>query len=182
MDTKTLQDHMEKTIGSLQQNFVGLRAGRVTPAIVAKVMVNAYGSELPLPQAGNIGVPDGRTMIIEPWDKTLIKEIVTALQKANLGANPTSDGNLIRLPFPPLSQERRQELAKMVKKYGEDAKVAIRNIRRDAIEQVKKAEKSKEISEDERFKREEEIQKTTDKYSKKVDELVVQKEKEILES
>ncbi|NMD14200.1 MAG: ribosome recycling factor, partial [Caldisericales bacterium] len=107
MDTKTLQDHMEKTIGSLQQNFVGLRAGRVTPAIVAKVMVNAYGSELPLPQAGNIGVPDGRTMIIEPWDKSLIKEIVTALQKANLGANPTSDGNLIRLPFPPLSQERR---------------------------------------------------------------------------
>ncbi len=182
MDTKAINDHMEKTITALQQNFVGLRAGRVTPALVSKVMVDAYGAQMPLPQVANVAVPDGRNMIIEPWDKSLIKEIVMAIQKANLGANPTSDGNLIKLPFPPLSQERRNELAKLVKKYGEEAKVAVRNIRRDFIENVKKAEKNKEISEDERFKSEEEIQKISEKFSKRVDELVLSKEKEILES
>lgn len=182
METKVINEHMEKTISSLQQNFVGLRAGRVTPALVAKIMVDAYGSQMLIPQVANVAVPDGRNMIIEPWDKSLIKEIVIALQKANLGANPTSDGNLIKLPFPPLSQERRNELAKLVKKYGEDSKVAIRNIRRDFIENIKKAEKSKEISEDEKFKREEEIQKISEKFTKRVDELVLSKEKEILDS
>lgn len=182
MDTKAIEQKMEKTIQSLQQNFVGLRAGRVTPAIVAKVTIDAYGSQMPLPQVGNVGCPDGRTIIIEPWDKGLIKEVVTALQKANLGANPISDGNLVRLPFPPLSQERRQELAKMVKKYGEEAKVAIRNIRRDLIEEAKKSEKNKEISEDERFKREDEISKCADKFTKEIDKLILTKEKEILES
>ena len=172
---------MEKTIQSLQQNFVGLRAGRVTPAVVGKVTIDAYGSQMPLPQVANVGCPDGRTVIVEPWDKGLIKEVVTALQKANLGANPVSDGNLIKLPFPPLSQERRQELAKMVKKYAEDAKVAIRNIRRDLIEEVKKAEKNKEISEDEKFKKEDDISKTADKFTKEIDKLTATKEKEILE-
>jgi ribosome recycling factor len=181
MDTKAIEQKMDKTIQSLQQNFVGLRAGRVTPAIVAKVIVDAYGSQMPLPQIANVGCPDGRTVIIEPWDKGLIKEVVTSIQKANLGANPVSDGNLIKLPFPPLSQERRQELAKLVKKYGEEAKVAIRNIRRDLIEETKKAEKNKEISEDEKFKREDEISKVADKFSKEIDKLIATKEKEILE-
>lgn len=181
MDIKTIEQKMEKTIQSLQQNFVGLRAGRVTPAVVGKVTIDAYGSQMPLPQVANVGCPDGRTVIVEPWDKGLIKEVVTALQKANLGANPVSDGNLIKLPFPPLSQERRQELAKMVKKYAEDAKVAIRNIRRDLIEEVKKAEKNKEISEDEKFKKEDDISKTADKFTKEIDKLTATKEKEILE-
>ena len=181
MDTKMIEQKMDKTIQSLQQNFVGLRAGRVTPAIVGKVTVEAYGSQMPLPQVANVGCPDGRTVIIEPWDKGLIKEVVTSLQKANLGANPVSDGNLIKLPFPPLSQERRQELAKIVKKYGEEAKVAIRNIRRDLIEETKKAEKNKEISEDEKFKREDEISKVAEKFTKDIDKLTAAKEKEILE-
>jgi len=182
MDIKQLSEHMEKTMGALQQNLVGLRAGRVTPALVAKVMITAYGSEFPLPQVANVGSPDGRTLIVEPWDRGLIKEVVTAIQKANLGANPISDGNIIRIPFPPLSQERRIELSKLVKKYGEDSKVAIRNIRRDAIEVAKKAEKNKEISEDVRFKQEKDISDTAEKYIRKIDELIAIKEKEILES
>jgi ribosome recycling factor len=182
MEIKEVNEHMDKTINSLQQILVGLRAGRVTPAIVAKVNVDAYGSQMQVPQVANVGSPDGKTLIIEPWDKGLMKEILTAVQKANLGATPISDGTVIKLPFPALSQERRNELSKLVKKNGEDAKVAIRNIRRDAVEAVKKAEKSKEISEDIKFKKEEEIQKSTDKYIKKIDEMILAKEKEIQES
>ncbi|HOO97700.1 MAG TPA: ribosome recycling factor [Caldisericia bacterium] len=182
MDKNEIKSRMDKTLSSLQEHLLGLRAGRVSPAIVSKVVVEAYGSQMAVPQLANVAAPDGRTLVIEPWDKSVLSEIVKALQAANLGANPISDGNLIRMPFPPLSQERRKELVKLVDKTGEDSKVAIRNIRRDFVASEKKAEKDGDISEDELKKSEGIIQEVTDEYTKKIDDVISAKKREILES
>jgi ribosome recycling factor len=135
----------------------------------------------PINQVGSIGTPDLHQITVQPWDKTMIPPIEKAILAANLGMNPANDGNLIRIPIPPLSEERRKELVKLTKKFGEDGRVAIRNVRRDAIEHLKKAEKDEHISEDERKRAEEEAQKMTDKHIKEIDQLLTQKEKEIME-
>ncbi len=183
MDKNKIKTRMEKTLSSLQEQLMGLRAGNVTPSLVNKVVVDAYGSKMPLNQLANIGATaDGKTIMVDPWDKTVLKDIMKALQSANLGANPISDGALIRLPFPPLSAERRNELVKMVEKFGEEGKISIRNIRRDEITAEKKLEKDGEISEDDLKKNQSVIQDITDEYTKKIDSVITAKKKDILDS
>ena len=183
MDKKEIQNRMGKTLSSLQDQLLGLRAGNVTPALVNKVVVDAYGSKMPLNQLANIGAsPDGKTIIVDPWDKTVLKDIVKALQAENLGANPISDGTLIRLAFPPLSTERRNELVKLVEKYGEESKISVRNIRRDEINNEKKAEKDGDISEDDLKKNQSVIQEITDEFTKNIESVITSKKKDILES
>ena len=183
MDKESVKTRMEKSLSSLQEQLLGLRAGRVTPTLVNKVVIEAYGSKMPLNQLANIGVtPDGRTIVVDPWDKSVTGDVLKSLQAANLGANPISDGGLIRLPFPPLSEERRNDLVKLIEKYGEEAKISVRNIRRDEISSEKKAEKDGDISEDELRKNQGIIQDITDEFVGKIDNIVNAKRKDILES
>ncbi|AQR76629.1 ribosome recycling factor [Paenibacillus larvae] len=174
------EDRMQKAVAALQKELVSLRAGRATPALLDRVQVEYYGAMTPLNQLANINVPDPRTLLIQPWDKSSLGAIEKAILKSELGLTPTSDGTMIRLTIPPLTEERRLELVKMTKKYGEDAKVAIRNIRRDSNESIKKMEKT-EISEDESRRHQDDIQKSTDKYIAEVDKVLAAKEKEIME-
>ncbi|MDT2276188.1 ribosome recycling factor [Paenibacillus larvae] len=173
------EDRM-KSSSSSSKELVSLRAGRATPALLDRVQVEYYGAMTPLNQLANINVPDPRTLLIQPWDKSSLGAIEKAILKSELGLTPTSDGTMIRLTIPPLTEERRLELVKMTKKYGEDAKVAIRNIRRDSNESIKKMEKT-EISEDESRRHQDDIQKSTDKYIAEVDKVLAAKEKEIME-
>lgn len=177
---KIYQDKMNKSLDVLQSEFTSIRAGRANPHVLDKIKVDYYGSPTPLQQVGNITVPEARMILIQPWEKSLLKEIEKAIQMSDLGINPTNDGNVVRLVFPELTEERRKELAKDIKKKGESAKVAIRNIRRDANEAIKKLEKTGDISEDERSESEENIQNITDKMIEKVDQAVNAKTKEIL--
>ena len=172
---------MDKTIDSLKSDFGGLRAGRAHASLLDGIMVEAYGSLTPISQVGTVSVPDARTLSVSVWDKSLAKSVEKALRESDLGLNPVSDGNLIRIPIPPLSEERRKELVKVAGKYAEQNKVALRNIRRDALDEVKKLKKDNLISEDEEKRAENEIQKLTDDAVKKVDELQVQKEKDIMQ-
>lgn len=172
---------MDKAIEHLTDDFAGLRAGRANPAMVEKMMVNYFGAPTPLNQMANINVPEARLLVINPWDKTSIPEIEKAILKSDLGVNPSNDGNVIRLSIPQLTEERRRELVKVVKKRAEEGKVAVRNIRRDANEMVKASEKDKLISEDASKKGLDDIQKTTDKYVKDIDQILQLKEKEIME-
>lgn len=174
-------DRMEKAISSLKKELATVRAGRANPSLLDKVMVEYYGALTPLNQLANVNTPDPRTLVIQPWDKTVLSEIERAIQKADLGVLPNNDGTIIRINIPQLTEERRKELVKLVKKIGEESKVAIRNIRRDANDEMKKLEKAKEISEDELRRTQDEIQKLTDKYVSDVDQLINKKEKEILE-
>lgn len=174
------EDRMQKAVAALQKELVSLRAGRATPALLDRVQVEYYGAMTPLNQLANINVPDPRTLLIQPWDKSSLGAIEKAILKSELGLTPTSDGTMIRLTIPPLTEERRLELVKMTKKYVEDAKVAIRNIRRDSNESIKKMEKT-EISEDESRRHQDDIQKSTDKYIAEVDKVLAAKEKEIME-
>lgn len=174
------EDRMQKAVAALQKELVSLRAGRATPALLDRVQVEYYGAMTPLNQLANINVPDPRTLLIQPWEKSSLGAIEKAILKSELGLTPTSDGTMIRLTIPPLTEERRLELVKMTKKYGEDAKVAIRNIRRDSNESIKKMEKT-EISEDESRRHQDDIQKSTDKYIAEVDKVLAAKEKEIME-
>ena len=171
---------MNKSLDALQSEYVSIRAGRANPHVLDKIKVDYYGTPTPLQQVGNVTVPEARMIQIQPWEKSLLREIEKAIQMSDLGINPTNDGNVIRLVFPELTEERRKELAKDVKKKGEAAKVAMRNIRRDANDAIKKLEKSGEISEDERDDAEEQIQKLTDKMVEKVDKAVEDKTKEIM--
>ncbi|MDR1017208.1 MAG: ribosome recycling factor [Lachnospiraceae bacterium] len=173
------EEKMSKTMDNLAGEFGAIRAGRANPHVLDKITVDYYGTPTPLQQVGNISVPEPRMILIQPWEKTLLKEIEKAIQMSELGINPTNDGSAIRLIFPELTEERRKELAKDVKKKGEAAKVAIRNIRRDGIDHVKKL-KGSEVSEDEIADLEDELQKLTDKYIKKVDASVEVKSKEVL--
>ena len=171
---------MGKSIDVLQEEFSTIRAGRANPHVLDKIKVDYYGTPTPLQQLGNISVPEARMIVIQPWEKALLKEIEKAINISDLGIHPTNDGNVIRLVFPELTEERRHELAKDIKKKGEAAKVAVRNIRRDAIELIKKAEKAGEISEDEMKKFDDKVQKATDKSIEKIDGLVDSKTKEIM--
>ena len=176
----TFEDKMEKTMENLGSEFAAIRAGRANPALLNKIMVDYYGTPTPIQQVANISVPEARMMQIQPWDKSLIKAIEKAINTSDLGINPGNDGTVIRLVFPELTGERRKELAKDVKKKGEAAKVAIRNIRRDANDKIKKAEKAGEMTEDDVKTAENDIQKMTDKYIAKVDKATEEKTKEIM--
>lgn len=177
---KIYEEKMNKSLDALQSEYVSIRAGRANPHVLDKIKVDYYGTPTPLQQVGNITVPEARMIQIQPWEKSLLKEIEKAINMSDLGINPTNDGSIIRLVFPELTEERRKELAKDIKKKGEAAKVAIRNIRRDANDTIKKLEKSGDISEDQRDESEEKIQKITDKMIEKVDQAVDAKTKEIL--
>lgn len=176
----TFEDKMEKTMENLGSEFAAIRAGRANPALLNKIMVDYYGTPTPIQQIANISVPEARMMQIQPWDKSLIKAIEKAINTSDLGINPGNDGTVIRLVFPELTGERRKELAKDVKKKGDAAKVAIRNIRRDANDKIKKAEKAGEMTEDDVKTAENDIQKMTDKYIAKVDKATEEKTKEIM--
>lgn len=178
---KDTEDRMSKAVEAVRQEFVKIRTGKATTALLDGVKVDYYGSIMPLRQVANISTPDVHTISVQPWEKTMIGPIEKAILGANLGLNPASDGTVIRVPIPPLNEERRKELVKLVKKFAEEGKIAIRNVRRDCIEHLKKAEKEEHFSEDERKRGEAEAQKLTDKMIKDVDHLVVLKEKEIME-
>jgi ribosome recycling factor len=171
---------MDKSCDVLASEFITIRAGRANPHVLDKIMVDYYGTPTPIQQVGNISVPEARMIVIQPWEKGLIKEIEKAILISDLGINPNNDGSIIRLVFPELTSERRKELEKDVKKKGEAAKVSIRNIRRDANDAIKKMEKAGEISEDDLRDGEDKIQKFTDKYVKQIDKMVEDKSKEVL--
>ena len=175
-----LEDGMEKAISALKNQLTKVRTGRASANVLEGVNVDYYGAPTPIAQVGNISTPEARLLQIQPFDKTMIADIEKAILGANLGLTPSNDGNLIRIPFPALTEERRKEQVRDIKKYGEDAKIAIRNARRDKNEIVKKAEKAKEISEDDSKKYQDQIQKVTDKFVAQVDEVMGTKEKEIL--
>lgn len=173
---------MEKSVSLLAQELSKLRTGRASPALLDGIKVEYYGSTLPLNQVASISIPEPRLMVIQPWDKNALPDIEKALYKSALGLTPNNDGSVIRLAIPPLTTERREELVKLAQRLGEDTKVAIRNIRREANSETKKEEKERKISEDESFKYQEQIQKMTDDYIKKVDDILSKKEKEIRET
>lgn len=177
---KNAEERMEKAIGSLKRDLATLRAGRATPSLLDRVQVEYYGAMTPVNQLANINTPDSRTLIIQPWDKSSLAAIEKAIMKSDLGLTPSNDGSIIRLGIPALTEERRAELVKSTKKYGEESKVAIRNIRRDANDEIKKLEKT-DISEDESRRHQEDIQKLTDRFIAEVDKVLVSKEKEIME-
>lgn len=181
MDYQEIEEKMQKAIDYLQEELVAIRAGRANPAILNKVTVDYYGAQTPINQVGAISVPEARQILITPWDKSLIGPITKAIQVAELGVNPINDGNGVRLTFPELNEDRRKQIVKEVKSLGEDAKVAVRNVRRDGIDDAKKQEKAGEITEDELKGAEDKIQKITDKYTAKIDEMISAKEKEVME-
>lgn len=174
------ESRMKKTIEAIKGDLSGIRSGKATPALLDSVKAEVYGQLTPLNQLGSISVPDPKSLLVQPWDKSIIGDVVKAIQSAELGLNPQAESNLIRIPIPPLSEERRGDLVKLCKKMAEDGRVAIRNIRRDANDKLKKAEKDKNISEDQMHDGIDSIQKITDKYIKEVDVLVVAKEKDIM--
>lgn len=175
------KNRMEKTLEALKTDFGGLRAGRAHTSLLDGIMVDAYGSMTPISQVGTVSVPDARTLAVSIWDRGLAKSVEKALRESDLGLNPVSDGQLIRIPIPPLSEERRKELSKIAGKYSEQGKIAVRNIRRDALDEIKKLKKDNSISEDEEKRYETEVQKLTDDTIKKIDEMLVGKEKDILQ-
>ena len=177
---KAYDEKMEKAVDFLVSDYAGIRAGRANPHVLDKIRVDYYGTPTPLQSVGNITVPEPRMIQIAPWEKSMIKEIEKAIMTSDLGINPNNDGSVIRLIFPELTEERRKELVKDIKKKGEDAKVAIRNIRRDGNDALKKLGKSSEVSEDEIKDLEDKLQKVTDKYIKDVDKLIEDKSKEIM--
>jgi len=178
---KETTDRMNKTIENLKKDLSRIRTGRATPSLLDGITVDYYGSPAPISQVATVSVPDARSISIQPWEKTMVAPIEKAIMASDLGLNPQSSGNLIRLPIPPLSEERRKDLVKQCKKIGEEKKIAVRNIRRDSNDKLKKGEKAKEISQDEQKREMEEIQKLTDTFIKQIDEQLSVKEKEILE-
>jgi ribosome recycling factor len=178
---KPFDEKMGKSLKALKDNLSRIRAGRANPTLLERVTVDYYGVPTPINQVANISVPEARVIVIQPWDANLIKEIEKAIQKSDLGINPNNDGKVVRLIFPPLTEERRKELTKVVKKEGEDAKIAVRAIRRDANEHFKKEKKKSDITEDDLKEIEKDIQNLTDKYVKNIDNIIKDKEKEILE-
>lgn len=176
-----VKDKMDKAIQALSRELATVRAGRANPAILDKVSVDYYGAPTPLNQLASINVPEARMLVIQPYDKTVLGDMEKAILKADLGLNPTNDGSIIRIAIPALTEERRRELVKLVKKYAEESKVAIRNIRRDGNDDLKKLEKNSEITEDELRSYTEDIQKLTDDSIAKIDSVAREKEKEIME-
>lgn len=178
---KEAEQKMKRTVTVFNEELMGIRAGRANPTLLDKISIDYYGTDTPLKQLSSISAPEPRLLVIQPWDSKSIPEIEKAILKSDLGLNPSNDGKLIRLPIPQLTEERRKELTKIVGKNAENAKIAIRNIRRDSNDNLKKMEKNKEISEDELKQAEEEIQKITDKYIEEVDKLMEKKEAELME-
>ncbi len=177
---KPYEEKMQKTMANLASEYGTIRAGRANPHVLDRIMVDYYGSPTPLQQVGNISVPEPRLIVIQPWESKMVKEICKAIQMSDLGINPSNDGSTIRLLFPELTEERRKDLAKDVRKKGEEAKVAIRNIRRDGNDAFKKLKKSEDVSEDEIADLEDELQKLTDKFIKEVDAAVAKKTDELM--
>jgi len=176
-----INEKMKKTIDVLQENLGTVRAGRANPAILNKVNVEYYGVPTPLTQVASVSVPEARMIVIQPWDANILKDIEKEIQKADIGVAPNNDGKVIRLNFPELTEERRKEIVKTVKKMGEDSKVAIRTIRRDALDFAKNLKKNNEISEDELKGEEDNVQKITDKFVAEIDSIIAAKEKEIMQ-
>ncbi len=181
VDFKDFSRKMDRTLDVLAEDFGAIRAGRANARVLDRIEVEYYGVDTPVGQVGTISSPDARTLVIQPWDGSLLKKIEKAIQSSDLGINPQNDGRVIRLVFPQLTEERRRELVKQVKKYGEEAKVAMRNVRRDAMDYIKNLKKKSEITEDDQKKAEKDLQDLTDKYIKKVDEACAAKEKELME-
>jgi ribosome recycling factor len=175
------EDKMEKAMESLGRELATIRTGRASLSILDGISLDYYGTQSPLNQVATLSVPESRLIVIQPWDPSVIKEIEKAIMRSDLGLTPNNDGKVIRIPIPPLTEERRMQLVKVVKRHGEECKIAIRNIRRDAISDAKEFEKEKTISEDELHRAQDEIQKITDRFIEKVDEFIERKEKEILE-
>jgi len=176
-----LKRRMDGALEALRREFAGLRTGRASAHLLDPVMVKAYGGEMPLNQVGTVNVPEPRMITVQVWDRSLVTAVEKSIRDANLGVNPQSDGQLVRIPIPELSRERRQELTKLAHKYAEQGRVAVRNVRRDGMETLKKMEKDGKISQDEHHRQNDEVQKLTDDHIKKVDEALAQKEKEILQ-
>ena len=180
MDIKVYEDKMEKTLSNLQEEYVSIRAGRANPHILDKIQVDYYGTPSSLQSVANISVPEARMIQIQPWEASLIKDIEKAILASDIGLTPANDGKVIRLVFPELTEDRRKELVKDVKKKGENAKVAVRNVRRDANDTIKKENKANEISEDEQKQLEDKIQKLTDKFVAKIDDAIEAKSTEVM--
>ena len=180
VDFKEYSRRMDRTLDHLDEEFGGVRAGRANAKVLDRITVEYYGSETPLNGVATISSPDARTLVVQPWDTKLLKDIQKAIQSSDLGINPQNDGRVIRLVFPQLTEERRKELAKQVKKYAEDAKVAMRNVRRDGMDYIKKLKKNSEITEDDQKKAEKDLQDMLDKMIKKVDASLAAKEKELM--
>ena len=180
VDFKEFTKKMDRTLDYLGEEFDAVRAGRANPRVLDRITVEYYGSETALNGVATISSPDARTLVIQPWDSKLLKDIQKAIQVSDLGINPQNDGRVIRLVFPQLTEERRKDLTKQVKKYAEEAKVAMRNIRRDGMDYVKKLKKNSEITEDDQKKAEKDLQDMLDKYTKKVDAALATKEKELM--
>ena len=181
LDVKPFEEKMKKSIESYKLELDTVRAGRANAKILDRITVDYYGTPTPINQLGTISVPDARTLVIQPWDSTILKEIEKSILASDIGITPANDGKLIRLVFPQLTEERRKDLKKQVSKLGEDAKVAIRNIRRDAMDKSKDMKKNSEMTEDEQKASDKNVQDLTDKYIKKIDEITAAKEKEIME-
>ena len=180
MDYTSLEEKMEKTIEVLSQKLAEVRAGRANPAILNKVRIDYYGTQTPINQVAAISVPEARLIVIQPWDASVLKEIERAILASDIGINPNNDGKVIRLAFPELNEERRKELVKDIRKMGEEAKVAVRNVRREGIDKAKQEQKDGEMTEDDLKHAENEIQKMTDKYIEEVDKVLEKKEKEVM--
>ena len=180
MDYTNLKERMEKSIGAFKEKLSEIRAGRANPAILNKVKIDYYGTPTPINHVAGVSVPEARLIVIQPWDVSVLKDIEKAILASDIGLNPNNDGKVIRLAFPELTEERRKELAKEIRKIAEEAKVAIRAIRRDGIDEAKAKQKNSEITEDELKSAETEIQKITDKYIDEIDKILADKEKEIM--
>ena len=175
------EEKMDKTLNNLKKEYLGLRTGRASASLLEPVSVDAYGAKVPINQVGNINVPESRLITVQVWDESLIQSVEKAIRNSELGLNPMIEGNNIRVPIPELSQERRIEIVKVASKYSEDAKITVRNIRRDAMDKIKEEEKQKSISKDDSFQFSEKIQKITDKYVEKIENIFQEKEKDILQ-
>lgn len=180
MNYNDVKERMDKTISVFEENLSEIRAGRANPAILNKIRVNYYGVPTPISQVAGISVPEARLIVIQPWDMSILKEIEKEILKSDIGINPNNDGKVIRLNFPELNEERRKEIVKDVKKMAEEARIAVRQIRRDSIDEYRKMQKNSEITEDELKSAEDEIQKITDSKIEKIDEILANKEKEVM--
>ncbi|MCS6999696.1 MAG: ribosome recycling factor [Bacteroidota bacterium] len=174
------QQRMSKAVEHLQQQLARIRTGRASVAMLDGIKVNYYGTPTPLQQVGSISIPEPRMIVIQPWERSMLSEIEKAIKASDLGLNPTNDGAVIRIPIPPLTEERRKEIVKSCGKMAEEARIAVRQVRRDAMEQLKKAEKEEGFSEDDRRRAEEDVQRLTDRFIKEIDEIAKRKEQEIM--
>ena len=181
IEFNSYEEKMDKTLNNLKKEYLGLRTGRASASLLEPVAVDAYGAKVPINQVGNINVPESRLITVQVWDESLVQSVEKAIRNSELGLNPMIEGNNIRVPIPELSQERRIEIVKVASKYSEDAKITVRNIRRDAMDKIKEEEKQKSISKDESFQFSEQIQKLTDKYVEKIENIFQDKEKDILQ-